>query len=59
MDKKCGEIENGCEIVISGMSGKFPNCHNISEYEYNLYNKVIRIFFKNELGKIAIFCLPL
>lgn len=27
-------------IVVSGMSGKFPNSHNIDELEYNLYNKV-------------------
>ncbi|KAM8707436.1 hypothetical protein ACLKA7_011511 [Drosophila subpalustris] len=31
---------DGDDIVISGMSGKFPNSKNISEYEYNLYNKV-------------------
>lgn len=30
----------GDDIVISGISGKFPNCHNTAEYEYNLYNKV-------------------
>lgn len=30
----------GDEIVISGMAGKFPNSHNIEEYEHNLYNKV-------------------
>ncbi|XP_075147103.1 fatty acid synthase 3 [Haematobia irritans] len=28
------------DIVISGMAGKFPNCHNIAEYEQNLYNKI-------------------
>lgn len=32
---------DGDEIVISGMAGKFPNSHNIEEYEYNLYNKVL------------------
>ncbi|XP_067616135.1 fatty acid synthase isoform X2 [Eurosta solidaginis] len=31
---------SGDEIVISGMAGKFPNSHNIEEYEYNLYNKI-------------------
>uniref|UniRef100_W8ARH4 Fatty acid synthase n=1 Tax=Ceratitis capitata TaxID=7213 RepID=W8ARH4_CERCA len=31
---------DGDEIVISGMAGKFPNSHNIEEYEYNLYNKI-------------------
>lgn len=31
---------DGDDIVISGMAGKFPNCHNIGEYEHNLYNKV-------------------
>lgn len=29
-----------CEIVISGMSGRFPNSANIAEFSYNLYNKV-------------------
>uniref|UniRef100_A0A1B0FKI3 Ketosynthase family 3 (KS3) domain-containing protein n=1 Tax=Glossina morsitans morsitans TaxID=37546 RepID=A0A1B0FKI3_GLOMM len=28
------------DIVISGMAGKFPNCHNVAEYEYKLYNKI-------------------
>ncbi|KAH8409664.1 hypothetical protein KR222_001306 [Zaprionus bogoriensis] len=28
------------EIVISGMSGKFPNSDNIGIYEHNLYNKI-------------------
>uniref|UniRef100_A0A1A9W891 Uncharacterized protein n=1 Tax=Glossina brevipalpis TaxID=37001 RepID=A0A1A9W891_9MUSC len=31
---------DGDEIVISGMSGKFPKCRNIAELEYKLYNKV-------------------
>ncbi|EDW67835.2 fatty acid synthase [Drosophila virilis] len=31
---------DGDEIVISGMAGKFPNSKNITEYEYNLYNKI-------------------
>lgn len=28
------------EIVVSGMSGKFPNSRNVAEFESNLYNKV-------------------
>ncbi|XP_013112283.2 fatty acid synthase [Stomoxys calcitrans] len=28
------------DIVISGMAGKFPNCHNIAEYKHCLYNKI-------------------
>lgn len=28
------------EIVISGISGKFPSCKNVEEFSYNLYNKV-------------------
>lgn len=28
------------EIVISGVSGKFPSCKNVEEFSYNLYNKV-------------------
>lgn len=31
---------DGDDIVISGMAGKFPNCRNITEYQYKLYNKV-------------------
>ncbi|KAH8295236.1 hypothetical protein KR018_009015 [Drosophila ironensis] len=31
---------DGDDIVISGMAGKFPNCSNIAEYEYKLYNKI-------------------
>ncbi|XP_034485184.1 fatty acid synthase isoform X2 [Drosophila innubila] len=31
---------DGDDIVISGMAGKFPNSKNVSEYEYNLYNKI-------------------
>lgn len=34
---------DGDDIVISGMAGKFPNCSNITEYEFNLYNKVRNI----------------
>lgn len=28
------------EIVISGISGKFPNSKNLAEFSHNLYNKV-------------------
>lgn len=28
------------EIVISGISGKFPKAKNVSEFADNLYNKV-------------------
>ncbi|XP_073848315.1 fatty acid synthase 3 [Musca autumnalis] len=31
---------DGDDIVISGMAGKFPNCHNVAEYEHCLYNKI-------------------
>ena len=31
---------DGDDIVISGMAGKFPNCRNVDEYKYSLYNKV-------------------
>lgn len=30
----------GDEIVISGISGKFPSAKNMTEFEKNLYNKV-------------------
>jgi fatty acid synthase, animal type len=28
------------DIVVSGMSGRFPNSDNIHEFEHNLYNKI-------------------
>lgn len=28
------------DIVLSGVSGKFPNSRNVAEFESNLYNKV-------------------
>lgn len=28
------------EIVITGISGKFPNSENVEEFAKNLYNKV-------------------
>lgn len=34
----------GDAIVISGVSGKFPNSRNVEEYAHNLYNKVRRQF---------------
>lgn len=30
----------GDDIVITGISGKFPNAKNTEEFKYNLYNKV-------------------
>lgn len=31
---------NDNDIVLSGMSGRFPNCGNVDELSYNLYNKI-------------------
>ena len=28
------------EVVISGFSGKFPNCDSIAEFEHNLFNGI-------------------
>lgn len=28
------------DIVISGISGRFPNARNMHEFEHKLYNKV-------------------
>lgn len=32
------------EIVISGISGKFPNSDNVEELAYHLYNKVLYFY---------------
>ncbi|XP_070509346.1 fatty acid synthase-like [Chironomus tepperi] len=28
------------DIVVSGISGRFPNANNVQEFEHNLYNKI-------------------
>jgi len=33
-------VSSDDDIVIAGISGRFPNSSNIKEYEYNLYNKI-------------------
>lgn len=38
--KKMCEMEVDEEIVISGVSGRFPNSDNMAEFAHNLYNKV-------------------
>lgn len=31
------------DIVITGVSGSFPNSKNVEEFAHNLYNKVCRL----------------
>lgn len=38
--KNVCEIVEDEEIVISGVSGRFPNSDNMTEFAYNLYNKI-------------------
>lgn len=38
--KKLHERDEDNEIVISGVSGRFPNSNNMDEFAYNLYNKI-------------------
>ncbi|XP_070493817.1 fatty acid synthase-like [Chironomus tepperi] len=33
-------MENGDDIVISGVSGRFPNSRNLDQLSYNLFNKI-------------------
>lgn len=40
MTKMSSEEDVGEEIVVSGISGRFPNSNNMHEFEHNLYNKV-------------------
>lgn len=39
-DNQCFNKNDDEEIVISGISGKFPNSHNVSEFGHNLYSKI-------------------
>lgn len=34
------ENDQNDEIVVSGISGRFPKSNNLREFEYNLFNKV-------------------
>ena len=36
------------DVVISGMSGRFPKSENIQEFSENLFNKVDMTSFANE-----------
>lgn len=38
--KKMSEMNVDDEIVISGVSGRFPNSNNMAEFAHNLYNKI-------------------
>lgn len=38
--ERCERPIPGDEIVISGISGKFPKSKTMTEFSYNLYNKV-------------------
>lgn len=38
--KKMSEVKMEDEIVISGVSGRFPNSNNMAEFAQNLYNKI-------------------
>lgn len=46
-------ISDEDEIVVTGVSGRFPNASNVAEFSDNLYNKVIFSFvlcqFKNHV----------
>lgn len=37
------------DICITGISGVFPKCKDINEFEHNLYNKVRYMFMFNQL----------
>ena len=38
--KLTSKISEDEEIVISGLSGRYPNSANVAEFAHNLYNKV-------------------
>lgn len=40
LESRVYPVTPGDEIVISGISGKFPSAKNVAEFAYNLYNKV-------------------
>ena len=33
------------EVVVSGISGRFPNARNMQEFSYKLYNKVDSLIY--------------
>lgn len=52
---KIGELDNDDDIVISGISGRFPESDNIDELNDNLYNHVDMVTEDNRrcpIGKL-------
>lgn len=51
LDARIRPVSPGDEIVISGISGKFPKSKNVAEFAENLYNKVsaVLVSFKRKL----------
>lgn len=49
LDARVRAATPGDEIVICGVSGKFPNAENVAEFARKLYNKV-RKYKKNISG---------
>lgn len=49
VDSRVFAATPGDEIVISGISGKYPSAKNVSELAYKLYNKVrdVKVIVKN------------
>lgn len=45
----------GDEIVISGISGRYPECDNVEELSYNLYNKVLSAKIAFDLFDLNLF----
>ena len=46
------------EVVISGISGRFPSADNLEEFEYNLYNKIEMVNIDDTRWPVGLFNLP-
>src|SRR2546421_13075075 len=46
------------EVVISGVTGRFPQSDNLEEYEYNLYNGIDMVTADDTRWRVGLFNLP-
>lgn len=51
MDSRIRAASPNDEIVISGISGKFPSAKNVAEFAEKLYNKVGSSMDTNEMSR--------
>lgn len=60
VDARIRPATPGDEIVISGVSGRFPSAKTVTEFAHKLYNKVgsenVNSFYENKIKNLDTKC---